>query len=374
LPLRSRAPPIIHLAGMKAHVLPLLLVIGLFAACGEKSAAESKAGDGKVAENYSAEERAAAAKLTTVKDPIQEEIRAANLATRMDYNNRRFDALEKKVAQLRAGKEVFGNGSWKIAQFYGALECRDDEPESMWQLHDRIHQEWIAAKPESISARVAYADFLTEYAWRARGTGYADKVTEGGWKLFGERLVAARKVLEEARGLEEKDPYWWMVALTVALGQSWDAGQYEVLMAEAHAFEPKFWNYDTARAYSLLPRWHGEPGDWEKYAEEAAARPDGLGAEVYARIVSRLRGFHENVFRETKASWPKTREGLTEVLRKYPESIGWLSEAALLATMAEDRAWAKELFDRLGDRYLPGIWRKPERLLHYRHWAETGQW
>ena len=357
---------------MNAYVLPLLLLVGILAGCKEKSASGSNAG--APAEHIDADEKVAAAKLKPAKDPIQEEIGASNLETRQAYNNRRFDDLEKKAAQLRAGKEVFGNGSWKIAQFYAALACNDAEPESMWQLHDRIHQEWIAAKPASISARVAYADFLTEYAWRARGTGYADKVSEDGWRLFGERLAAARKVLEEARGLEEKDPYWWVTALTVALGQSWDRAQYEVLIAEAHAFEPKFWGYDTSRAVSLLPRWLGEPGDWEAYAEQAAARPDGLGAEVYARIVSRLRGFYENVFRETKASWPKTREGLAEMLRKYPDSLGWLSEAAMLATMAEDRALAKELFDRIGDRYLPSVWRKPERLAHFRHWAETGDW
>jgi hypothetical protein len=362
---------------MKAPILPLLLVIGILAACKEKAVAESGAdarGRGGVAENIDADEKAAAAKLKPAKDPVREEINAANLETRQAYNNRRFDDLEAKAAKLRAGKEVFGNGLWKISQFYAALECSNDEPESMWQLHDRIHQEWIAAKPESISARVAYADFLADYAWQARGSGFADSVTDKGWQLFGERLAAARKVLEQARALEEKDPCWWRTALTVALGQGWEPEQFQVLLAEAHAFEPKFWLYDTSRAYSLLPRWFGEPGDWEAYAAEAAARPDGLGVEVYARIVCWQRGFYENVFRETKASWPKTREGMAELLRKYPNSLGLLSEAAMLATMAEDRALAKVLFDRIGDRYLPATWRTPERFVHFRHWAETGNW
>ncbi len=75
----------------------------------------------------------------------------------------------------------------------------------MWQVHDRIHQEWIAQFPASITARVAYADFLREYAWHARGTDLADKVTEEGWRLFGERLESARKMLAEARELTEKE-------------------------------------------------------------------------------------------------------------------------------------------------------------------------
>lgn len=351
---------------MKTLVVPLLLAVGILGGC--------KPLNLRLGENIDAEERAAAAKLQRVKDPISEQIYAANLVTRQAYNNRRFDELEKQAAELRAQKEVFGNGSWKIAQFYDSLGCRDDEPESMWQLHVEIHEAWIAAKPESISARVAYADFLTEYAWHARGTGFSDTVTKEGWRLFGERLKTARNVLEEARALKQKDPCWWLTALTVALGQGWDHAQYRVLLDEAHAFEPTFWGYDTSRAYSLLPRWHGEPGDWEAYAEESATRANGLGAEVYARIAMRLRGFYDNIFRETKASWPRTKEGIEQLMKKYPESLDLLSNAAILATLAEDRPLAKELFDRLGDRYLPSAWRNAEQLTHYRHWAETGIW
>lgn len=363
---------------MKACLLPLVVMAVLVCGC-DLQTAKAPSGEGPSGQNGGEEnidpgEKAAAAQLTPAKDPVSEEIYAAKLKTRQAYNNRRFDELEQEVAELRAIKEVFGNGSWKIVQFYEALGCSDDEPASMWQLHDRIHQEWIEARPESIAARVAYAEFLTDYAWLARGTEFASGVKEEGWKLFHERLAQSRQILEEARGLEQKDPYWWMTALTVALGQNWDAAQVEVLLAEARAFEPKFWGYDVSRAYSLLPRWHGEPGDWEKFAAAASARPEGLGSETYARIVIRLRGFYANVFRESAAKWPQTREGLTILLQKYPDSLGLLSEAAMLATMAEDRALAKELFDRIGDRYLPSTWRKPERFTHFRNWAATGRW
>lgn len=375
---------------MSARLFPLMLVaVGLLAGCKDPSASDAQADPNhpretpplvETRENMDPNRPAPEAVPTTASplrvmdDPIELAFRAAKLKTRQAYNNRQFDDLEAEAQRLRAGKERSASGSWKIVQFYDALDCADNEPESMWQLHDRIHREWIAAKPTSITARVAYASFLSSYAWQARGGGYADTVTERGWQLFRERLAASRKVLLEARSLDEKDPYWWMEALTVALGQGWDAEQYKVLVDEAHAFEPQFWGYDTSRAYSLLPRWHGEPGDWEAFAEETAARPDGLGIELYARIVMRLRGFYENVFRETKASWPKTREGLQALLKKHPESIGILSEAALLATMAEDRAMARELFDRLDGRCVRSTWKKPERFEHFRHWAETGSW
>jgi hypothetical protein len=181
-------------------------------------------------------------------------------------------------------------------------------------------------------------------------------------------------VLTEARKLPERDPVWWMIAMRVALGESWPKEHYDRLVEEAVSFEPKFWGYDITRAYSLLPRWHGEPGDWEAYAAQAAERPDGLGAETYARFVIHLRGFHGNVFQESNASWPKTREGLQQLLDKYPNSLEIASNAALLASTAQDRGMAQQMFARIGDQYLPGVWRKPERFVHCRNWVATGEW
>jgi uncharacterized protein (TIGR02996 family) len=342
------------------------LGVSWFAGCGKQLGSTGKI--------YDAEVVAEAAKLTAVKDPVQEEIYAFRLKTRLAYNTRRFNDLEAQASEIRSGKQKFGNGSWKISEFYDSLACRSDEPEGMWQLHDRIHKDWIVAKPNSITARVAYADFLTEYAWHARGSGFADTVTAEGSRLMMERLSEARKITDQARELPEKDPVLWRVVLRIALGQGWPKADYDALVDEATAFEPKFWNYDTSRAYSLLPRWHGKEGDWEAYAEEASKRPSGLGPEIYARIVIHLRGYHENIFRETKVSWPKTREGLDQMIKTCPASLDILNNAAMLATMAEDRDFAKACFARMGDVYLPNIWEGPEQMIHCRQWSETGKW
>jgi hypothetical protein len=241
----------------------------------------------------------------------------------------------------------------------------------MWQLHDRIHREWISAFPQSITAPVAYADFFVSYAWHARGHGFADTVTAEGRRLFGERVAAARRTLQEARQLPERDPIWWNVVLGVARAQGWSKSEFDQAVETAKSFEPQFWGYDVSRTASLLPRWYGQPGDWEVYAEQAAARPDGLGVEVYARIVMALHGYYDNIFEETTASWPKVLEGLERMRKLYPQSLDIISETALLAVMADNRALAKEMFDQLGDKYLASVWGKPEYFVRYRNWAEN---
>jgi hypothetical protein len=353
--------------------LMVLACLALMGGC-EKQTAASSSNRGENAENIDADEKQAAAKLRPAKDPVLDEIYAYRLEVRKVYNDRGFDQLEQIAADLRQKKEVFGNGSWKLVQFYQAFDCRDDEPESMWKLHDEIHRAWIEAKPASITANVSYADFLVSHAWHARGSGFADTVTEEGWRLFSQRLEAAKAVLKKGKTLTEKDPYWASVSLRVARGEGWDKKEIDALVEQATAAEPTFWGYDTERAVSLLPRWHGEPGDWEKHAEQAAARPNGLGDELYARIVLGVLGYHGHIFRESKASWPKTKQGLRKLREKYPRSLSLLSDCALLGGMAEDREFAKEMFDALGDAYLPSVWRKPERFVHVKHWAETGKW
>jgi hypothetical protein len=204
-------------------------------------------------------------------------------------------------------------------------------------------------------------------------SGFADTVSAEKWGLFNDRITAARRTLEATPESAQQDPVWWRVFLRIARAQEGTNYEFDQALGTAKSLKPTFWRYDVSRAESLLPRWYGKPGDWEAYAEQAAARPDGLGDEVYARIVMALRGYYGNIFRETKASWPKTRAGLERMLQLYPESLDILSEAALLAVHAGDRAMAKSLFDRLGERYMPSVWQKPEYLIQCRNWAGAAE-
>lgn len=286
------------------------------------------------------------------------------------YNGRRFKELDAMASDLRKSRQILASGIWKIARFYEAFECLDSEPESMWQLHDKIHKEWLAASPNSVTAHVSYADFLVSYAWQARGSEFAAKVTQEGWRLMKERMDAAAKILVAAQKLPEKDPVLYRVMMTIAMGQSWPRANFDQLTNAATAYEPQFWEYDTARAQSLLPRWQGKPGDWEAYAEQASKRTNGLGSEAYARIVIALWRYYDNVFEETKASWPQTRSGLDQMAKKYPHSIEIMTRAAILARLANDREFARVMLNRIGTKKSP--WLASKTWAQVTKWVETG--
>jgi hypothetical protein len=302
-------------------------------------------------------------------DPIMIEIEAFQSETRAWYNSQEFEKLEQCANQIRAKKERFGNGSWKIYQLYDSLECRKNEPESMWQLHEQIHQAWEKKFPDSITARVAYIEFLTSYAWHARGEGYANEVTEDGWQHFYERLAAARTILGQSRSLTPSCPEYWAAGMTLALGQGWNPEDFKKFYAEAKAVEPQYFAYDLAQAHFLMPRWYGVSGDWEAAAVKEIDRPEGLGLEGYARVVCDRRGYYDDIFRESKASWKLTQQGFEQMRKRYPDSIEILNAYCRLACIAGDRNLANQLFEQIGDRVVVYCWGERRRYVQQRNWA-----
>jgi len=331
-------------------------------------------------ENIDADERRQAALLMPSLGTVQREIRLFRAEVRSRFEAEDFAWLEKTARTLRKGEPLFANGSWKIYQFYEGMGDRFGRSEDQF-LHDqRRFQNWRETMPESVTAKIAQGHFLTEYAWFARGSGYAHTVSFQGHMVFRQRLGQARLLLMplQSEFVERQmpyDPFWGAVMLRIALGQGWKPDNYEELLTIIKELSPRYWGYDVSRAYSLLPRWYGSSeNDWVDYAGWAADQENGLGDEGYARVVTRMVGFYGSVFRETRADRARTLRGLRILLDKYPDSELIASQAARLAVVGRDREMAKALFERLGDTYIEGAWINPEQFVHFRTWAKTGKW
>lgn len=339
----------------------------------ESSGLPSAPGQAGPVENIDAEERLAATRLEVSRDPIDREIKVFMAEVRGAFDEERFGELDRQAKELREGRGVFDNGTEKLHQFYKGLANRFHTGEDGHLTDFAKYEKWLEQEPESLTAHIGLAELWVDYAWLARGSGYANTVSGEQWKVFHESLQQAGATLGEAAKLSESDPYWYCIALTVGLGQGWPAEQFDELTAAGNKSAPTFWPIDNKRAYSLLPRWHGEEGDWEAYAERVLKRKEGLGAEAYARIVMGLSPFYADVFRDADADWKTTREGLLILREKYPKSVYIHNCLAYFAT-GHDRELAKKTFEELGDEYYEDLWEKPERFVHFRTWARTGQW
>jgi len=261
------------------------------------------------------------AAITIVETPEsreRSEIRAKSLAL---LTARQYDQLDALAQTHRASKECYADGLWKLKEVYAGLVPAKTNSERQWETQLTAIREWIKVKPESITARVALADTLVSYAWKARGSGYADTVTKNGWNLFGQRLTEAVQVLKDAKALKETCPRWWSVMLTTALGLGADKQTYEGLFAEAVKAEPANAGYYYQMAYYLLPRWHGKPDDTANFLQKAADQIGGDDGDLlYARAAWYLQGIEGNIFDERKLSWERADRGFQVMEKRFPGS------------------------------------------------------
>src|SRR5436190_14907624 len=220
-------------------------------------------------------------------------------AVRSMLSKEQFELLDRTAEELIRTKARFPGGDWKLYRFHGALgqissddanyhgglssnEAGRPEDDDASERHIGLLSKWRSAQPRSITAAIALADAWTGYAWKARGTGYADTVTDENFRVFRTRIKHAEDALNETNELTPKNPQWYCASIDLGRGQGWDRARVEALFRAAVALEPRYLHLYSAYARYLLPRWYGEQGDWERLADESAKTLGGReGSVVY---------------------------------------------------------------------------------------------
>jgi hypothetical protein len=270
----------------------------------------------------------------------------------------KFAELDCLADAARAGKTRFPGGGWKLRNIYIGLEDpRPGHPtEEDWQQHLKLVERWMSSNPRSITATIALSESYTEYGWSARGDGFADSVSDSGWKLYGERVAKAKAILDEHSDLATKCPDWYIAMQQVAQGQSWSRPRAAALLQQAIAFEPGYPYYYRIYGNYLLPKWGGQDGDTTRFAEETANRIGGEAGDIlYFQIAEAiLCGCQEPEF--DRFSWPRLQSGFTALEKKYGPSMLLVNSFALMAAKSQDWVAADAAFKRIGDKWSEERW------------------
>jgi hypothetical protein len=234
-------------------------------------------------------------------------------------------------------------------------------------------QRWVTERPKSVTARVALATAYYGYAWDARGNGFANTVSESGWKLFRDRSAEAKRVLDEASLLPTKCPEWYLTMLLVAQNQEWDMADVRALFETATKFEPGYYYYARMLANYLLPRWSGEKGATEKFMQEAADRIGGdQGDILYFQVASYV---IENSEEDPYLSWERIENGFDASEKQYGVSMLNLNLIAYLAYYNKnhhDAFIADKALTRIGEQWDEETWQTKERFEWAKEWAAAG--
>lgn len=288
---------------------------------------------------------------------------------------KQWDALEAVGKKAFSNKVPYAGGGLEIDGFFlsvvhdpaGRGRATDLGSKDYLQLIDSV-QAWIAAKPSSAMARIALAYVLMQYAWKARGNGFANTVSEEAFALMHDREQKALRILYDAHSIKESYPFFWYVELNLLKDASKKAGMYSAFKQSQIEYPGYFGAYEAMLA-ALQPRWLGLPGEWEQFAKNEADKIGGpQGDKLYARQIRFVQDigwydFKENIFESFDIDWPRVNEGYKVLLKEYPSRDVWvLGEQAKSAVMAKDYATAKKAFADLHGRVSLSVWESTDNF------------
>jgi len=186
--------------------------------------------------------------------------------------------------------------------------------------------------------------FIDE-AWRARGGGWANAVTEQGWKGFEENIASARAHLVKSWELNPKDPVapTDMIRVTMAENEEKETMRswFDRAVAAQMDFEPAY----EKLIWGLYPRWLGSHEEMLNFGVECmqTGRYDTGVPYEYVRTVRKIAadtGDGGTIFRQ-----PEIYKNLQSVLSSYISVTKFPAKLRLYHTQAALFAFKNDKMD-----------------------------
>lgn len=220
-----------------------------------------------------------------------------------------------------------------------------------------------AKYPNAPVSAIAEAHYWFKYAWEARGSGYSSTITNEGMKLMHERLRKAEKVLNDSKPYASALPIWYELMLSIRSAQGAPQKERDTLLLEGVQrfkwYLPIYFN----RAQFLAPWWGGSWDEIENLALWSAEQTKSeFGNAMYARVYWSVSGYTQvgNIFKDTKASWVRMKNGFEDLMKRYPNSAWNLHAYARFACDAGDKSTYLKLRKQLSfsSREMEEAWPK----------------
>lgn len=201
------------------------------------------------------------------------------------------------------------------------------------------------------------ADYHVTIGWNARGTGYADSVTDKGWEEFRQHISAAALLLREAHALHPEFPDAARRMITVAKAGGTPNSEPARFWFD-RAVAADFTDLASYQAYALdlQPRWNGSLRQLLDFGRECLAteRYDTPVPGSYMNILDMI-GVElpnpGNLFK-TPRIYADTQKLMARVFENKRVNSEWMqSRFACAAYWAGDPKTARRYAEALGPRW-----------------------
>jgi tetratricopeptide (TPR) repeat protein len=270
------------------------------------------------------------------------------------YTEKDFSSFEGHVHTLL--EDVNDASSYSLSGIYTTLSTirNDDDVEKM----ETLLSEWCTTRSESHIPWIVRGIFRKNLAWRIRGSGYADSVSQDSRRGFREYLELAAEDLEKSYAIFPGDPNSSSELVTVSRGLGIPEDRLEEHYQRALAAFP--WHFYAAshKLEHLKPKWHGTIEKMDSFAEQMfSLREEHPHLGLIMLNVINERHFILNKgekYLSQDVVWKKVQDVYERLFERYPEELRHRFYYAHTAYRAERFGEAVTQFGIIGDRWVSG--------------------
>lgn len=239
---------------------------------------------------------------------------------------------------------------------------------------DKVMERFAKAGPEGAGLLAYRGKFYVRFAWVARGSGWANSVTQTGWRLFAERLALAEQSLEKAWELDPNDAAAATAMIAVEMGQHQGRERMELWFRRAMQADPDNYVACEKKILYLQPRWHGNAAELLAFGHECLETQNWRGRlphlllDVHESVASEWGGGEEQYFHQPEV-WADIQAVLGPFTKKYPRVRYWRSRYAYWACRCGHWVEAHRQLVQLGKDVHPEAFGGADRLEDFRQEA-----
>ena len=180
---------------------------------------------------------------------------------------------------------------------------------------------------------------LISYAWQARGSGFADTVSETGWKLMDERMNLAADTLESAWKADPHDARICVEMMWVELAQNRGRDRMELWFQRGMKIDPGNRELCNAKLEYLRPRWHGSLKEMIAFGRECTVKTN-VGCRLHLMLSDAHFEASREIMDDTERAaywkkpnvWPDIQFTFEKFFELHPEEVGYRHNYARYAT------------------------------------------
>ena len=218
-------------------------------------------------------------------------------------------------------------------------------------IENTLFKNW----PDESAVWLLKGEAYYKKAWFARGGGYADKVTDEGWKNFNENLAVAETAAKKAWKLNPTDARIPGLMIRLDEGLQRERPDMELWFQRAMQINPNNYEACKYKLHFLYPQWYGSRDEMIAFGRECVASNNWGGSvplillDAHWEFCSHLQDSEEkNNYWKQPGVWPDIMASFERFFELNPEATGWYHNYAWYAYHAEQWDKLNELIPKLG--------------------------